>query len=246
MQQTRFKIRQGPVGLAGGPQDTVGMPAMTGRVLVLDTGRQHTSGHVTADIRPADDLDLPKCEFAFRLRMQAFYNGQGKRDIPPLPALAANPVIDEVVLKYQGKTSTASWLLDTGGKISLISTRQAQRLGLLDAEGAQRVKPILVLPVGGVGSMTMLPMYQIDRLVIPEVSGGSIVYAKVCVGVLDITYPDPETQTPRVFDGIFGSNLLCAAQRLPGLLPMGTKSVPFAKVVIDFSRGQVGLQLKQK
>ncbi len=246
LQQARFKIRQGSIGLPGGPQDTIGMPAMTGRVVVLDTGSQHASGHVPVDIRPAGALDLPECEFAFRLRMQDFNYGQDKRDIPPLPTLAANPMIDEVVLEHQGKMSTATWLLDTGSKISLISTQQARRLGLLDAEGKPRIKPIMVLPVGGVGSMTMLPMYRIDRLLIPEVSGRRIIYAQTCVGVLDITYPDPETQASRVFDGIFGSNLLCAAQRLPGLHPAGAKSVPFDKVVIDFSRKQVGLQLKQK
>ena len=62
---------------------------------------------------------------------------------------------------------------------------------------------------------------------------------------VDITYLDPETQGPRVLDGVFGFNLLCPTKRLPGMRPVTGSSTPFDKVVIDLSKPQVGLRLKQ-
>jgi hypothetical protein len=246
LELARFEIAQGSVGFTFDVQDVIGMPVMLGKVVVLETGRLSDSGQVAAQIRPFGDPNLLPCDFAFKLRMQQFNNIQDKRHVPPLPTLAANPVIDQVVLQHQGKTSTATWLLDTGGRISLISKRQAQRLGLLDTEGKQLARPVFSVAIGGVGRTTMMPMYQINRLVIPEVSGHKIMYVDACVGVHDITYTDPETQSPRVLDGVFGCNFFCPATRLPGLLPMGAISTPFEQVVIDFSKEQVGLRVQQK
>jgi len=240
----RFQIKQTMGRLMSSALDVIGMPAMVGRIVILDSGATNQLGHFAADIRAPGAAGIPAVHLGVKLRLHHFNNKQDPGHIPPLPVLAPNPVIDNVVLRHQGQTSRATWLFDTGGTISLISTRQAQRLGLLDAAGQERVKPAFSLPLGGIGDMTMISGYQIDRLVVPTVSGRNIVYVNARIGVHDITYTDPETKTPRTLDGVFGSNFLCASARMAGLLPSDTSETLFDKVVIDFPRGLLGLRLR--
>jgi hypothetical protein len=122
---------------------------------------------------------------------------------------------------------------------------QAQRLGLLDAAGKQLVTPAFVLPIGGIGKMTMIPGFQIDRLVVPTVTGRRLVYLNARIGVHDIIYTDPETQSPRTLDGVFGSNFLCASAKMDGPIRSDTSETQIDKVVIDFPQGLMGLRLRQ-
>ncbi len=240
----RFQIKQTMGSLMTAALDVIGMPAMVGRVVILDTGATNQLGHFAADIRAPGAPGIPPVHLGIKLRLHQFNNTQDPGHIPPLPVLAPNPVIDNVVLLHRGRTSRATWLFDTGGTISLISTRQAQRLGLVDAAGQELVKPAFSLPVGGIGHMTMIPGFQIDRLVVPTVSGRNVVYVNARIGVHDITYTDPETKTPRTLDGVFGSNFLCASARMAGLLPSDTSETLFDKVVVDFPKGLLGLRLR--
>lgn len=240
----RFEIKEGLGGLLGGTPDVIGMPVMMGRVVVLDTGATNEPGHFAADIRPPGDPSIPKVHLAVKLRLEAFSDPQDKRHIPPLPVLAPNPVIDNVILMHRGQTSRASWLFDTGGTISLISTRQAQRLGLVNAQGQSTIEPAFLLPVGGVGHMTQIRGYQIERLVVPMVNGRKLIYINARIGVHDIAYTDPKTKTSRTLDGVFGSNFLCASARMAGLLPSDTSETIFDKVVIDFPKELLGLRLR--
>lgn len=240
----RFQLKRSKVSLLSGSLDVIGMPAMMGRIVILDTGATNQLGYFAARILPAESSGIPPTHLGIKLRLQQFNNLRDPRHTPPLPILAPNPVIDKVLLQHRGKVSLATWLLDTGGTISLISTQQAQRLGLMDTNGEPRVKPAFSLPVGGVGQMTMIPGFQIDRLIVPTVTGRKIVYVNARIGVHDITYTDPETQQPRTLDGVFGSNFLCASARMGGLLPTDTSETIFDKVILNFPKGLLGLRLK--
>ena len=95
---------------------------------------------------------------------------------PPLPVLAYNPVIDNIVVDYNGHSSTGTWLLDTGGMISIVSAQQANKLGLVDANGEPLVTPDFVSNIGGVGGTVEIPGFQLDSLRVPTLSGFDIVY----------------------------------------------------------------------
>ena len=88
----------------------------------------------------------------------------------------------------------------------------------------------------------MIPVYRLDRLVIPDLSGQRIIYLNVCVGVHDIPCLDPQTKRPSAIDGVLGFNLLSTSNTLSGVTVAGN-GPPFDKVVIDLSRLQVGLKV---
>lgn len=218
----------------------IGMPAMMGRVVVLDTGATNDYGECAARLCAPEDPTIPQVQVGITLRLQAFCDLQDKRHVPPLPVVAPSPVIDKVMTQFQDKTSEATWLLDTGGTISLISTRQARRLGLLDAQGRSVFKPVISLPVGGVGQMTQIRVFRLDRLVVPTADGHALIYVNVHVGVHDITYTDPETKQQCTLDGVFGSNLLCASM---SLVTRDIRKTSFSEIVIDMPGQRLGLCL---
>lgn len=238
----RFKIR--PTALGSKGEGVLGMPVMAGKVVMIETNQAPPTGTLPTQIRTVDEANLPATSHVIILRMHNYSDLEDERLIPPFPSLAHNPVVDQVVLQHQGQTSTATWLLDTGGAMSLISKAQAQRLGLLDPNGAPCTKPLLSLPIAGVGRLTQMPIFQVDRLVLPEASGRKIVYTNLCLGVLDIKHTDPKTRKLHVLDGVLGSNLFCPAKRLPGLQSNTDYSIPFERIVIDFSTNQLRLHVK--
>ncbi len=239
--QARFKIKQRVGSMVSRVPAVVGMPAMEGRVVILDAGSTNEEGEFSARLCAPDDLTVPKSDVSIQLRFDHLFDIEDDRHIPPFPDVAPNPLIDEVVAQHQGKTSRATWLLDTGGMLSLVSTAQAKRLGLVDDRGQALVKPILFLPVGGVGHMTQIPIFQVDRVVVPTVTGGTLIYINVRLGVHDISCTDPKTKERHTLDGIFGSNLLCASTCL---MTRDIRKTAFSEIVIDMPKQQLGLCLQ--
>ena len=244
--RARFQIKATQAGLLSPAVDIIGMPALKGRVVVLDTAATNRLGYCAATVLPPGAPGIPAVHITVALRFQWFSNPRNPENIPPLPVMAPNPVIDNIVLHHHGKNSRATWLLDTGGTISLISTRQAKRLGILDRQGKPVIKPAFSLLVGGVGQPTTIPGYQFERLIIPLRNGRNLIFKNARLGVHDIHYTDGKTQTQRTLDGVFGINFLCASAKMVGLLPGDISETPFDKVVIDMPRAQLGLRLRAR
>ena len=143
-----------------GDLDVVGMPALIGRVAVMDlrdanagTGKIRT---VVLDGRTsAGRRGVPACARHVRLAFASFaaYTTITPATAQP-PTLAANPFIGPgpfasrstrggsavppIVVEHDGRRSTGSWLLDTGAATSMISRAQAERLGVRYVPGTDK------------------------------------------------------------------------------------------------------------
>lgn len=246
MGQGRFQVRRSAAGLLGEPLDVIGMPAMVGRVVVLDSGATNGLEYFAADVKRPDDPTIPQVHVEVALRLRSFFNPRDPDNVPPLPLVARNPVIDDVVLQRRGRTSRGQWLLDTGATMSLISVKQAARLGLTDEAGKPLVTPEFVLPIGGIGRMVQVPGFEVDRLVIPTLSGRNLVFKGARLGVHDIRFFDQNKRDVQTLDGVFGSNFLCASAKMQGLLPGDVSETMFDKVVIDLRRAVLGLRFGRR
>jgi len=243
--RARFQIKQAAAGLLGQGLDVIGMPVMLGRIVVLDAGATNRLGHFAATIKQPGESDIPKVHFKVALRLAQFSHPNNRQNIPPLPVMAPNPVIDGILMQYRGRASHGNWLLDTGATISLISRKQATQLGLMNAQGQPTKSPDFSLPLGGVGNMIQVPGFQIDRLIIPTKSGRRIVFLNARLGVHDISFFDESRQTMRTLHGVFGSNFLCASAKMQGLLPGDVANTVFDKIVIDLKAKILGFRLSQ-
>jgi hypothetical protein len=242
----RFQIKQSMAGILGEPLDIIGMPAMTGRVVVLDSGATNSLGYFSADIKNPGDPAIPRVDLVVVLRFKNFQNPNNPNNIPPLPVTARNPVIDNIVVDRKGMSSRGSWLLDTGATISLISVKQATRLGLTDRNGVPLVTPDFSLPIGGVGKMIQVPGFEIDKLTVPTRSGHNLVFKNARLGVHNIRYFDVQKKAFTTLDGVFASNFLCASAKMQSLIPTDVSKTIFDKIVIDMQRGVLGFRFLQR
>jgi predicted aspartyl protease len=121
---------------------------------------------------------------------------------------ASNFVQNNVSLASAGHTlSGQNFLLDTGSQITVISTAEAQALGL------DLTHPTTTLTVQGVGGAVTVPGFTLDTLSVPTSDGGTLTFTHVPVYVLD---------AGQGLDGILGMNLLNRASTLlitPGTHP---------------------------
>jgi len=234
--RARFQVKE-TGGLLGEAIDVIGMPGLFKSVVVLNTAATNDLGFCAAALKEPGDPSIPAPHVTIRLHLVDFANRKHPDNVPPLPVIAPNPVVDGLVLLHRGRQSKGNWLLDTGATISFISTRQARQLGI-----AEDQKPAFTLPVGGVGHMTTIPGYEIDRLVIPTLNDRNLVFTHVRLGVHDITYRDEQTQAARTLDGVFGSNFLCASAKMEGLLPADIHQTLIDKVIIDLPQATLGLR----
>lgn len=144
--------------LTGG-LDVVGMPAMKGRVVVLDPRPVDSLGatmlaHVL-DPR-LDRSRIPKVDRTVVLSRASFKRftrtepaGAEGPTMGDNPFVGPNPVaaqdksakpqadVPRIVATMNGKTTQGSWLLDTGAAASMISVEQAKALGITYAEGTE-------------------------------------------------------------------------------------------------------------
>ncbi len=257
----RVQVRRSDAALMGEAIDVMGMPVMAGKIFVLDSGATNEGGFFAACIKERGDPSIPKSDIVVSLRFENFLNTTNPKNKGPLPSLSFNPVIDNVVASYGGNSSRGNWLLDTGATVSLISTEQAQKLGLINKQGTPLVKQAFSLPIGGVGATVQVPGFEIDKLSIPAVSGSNLVFRKARIGVHDIKYFNEKTGKFATLDGVFGSNFLCASAKLEGFSPenifatifkndaswdIDIRETAFDKVVLDMETGRLGLDVKNK
>jgi hypothetical protein len=255
----RIQLRREGLSLLGEGIDVMGMPVMAGRVFVLDSGATNEAGFFAACIKERGDESIPESDIVVALRFENFLNTSNPRNKGPLPSLSYNPVIDNVVVSYRGKSSKGNWLLDTGATISFISSEQAQRLGLVDKRGTALVRKAFSLPLGGVGTMVDVPGFEVDRLTVPTLSGGDLVFHKARIGVHDVRYFDEEEGKFAVLEGVFGSNFLCASAKIEGFSAENVLAMifqqdasfdfdigrtAFDKIVLDMEKGLLGLDMK--
>ena len=162
-------------------------------------------------------------------------------------------------MRHNGKTSAASWLLDTGAAASIISTRQAAAVGITykpGTQGTDRAELLGVpkdkqftLTVGGIGGSKKSAGFFLDSMTIPTLEKDPLVYLGAPVLVLDITATDPATKQQVTIDGVLGMNYLVASARVSeGLLPdIGNLTEgPYDWVVFDEPAGVLGLQLRRE
>jgi hypothetical protein len=241
----RVQVKKSAAGLLGEPIDVIGMPVMVGNVAVLNSGATNSLGYFAADIKRANDPELPVADFKVALRPKKFVNPENRENIPPLPVLSDNMVIDSVVVSLGANHSEGTWLLDTGATVSMISTKQARKLGLTDDSGRPLKEVVFTVPVGGIGQMEMINGFEIDKLIIPTTGRNKLVFKKARVGVQDIKYFDAEKKTEVVIDGILGSNFLCASAKMDNLLPSDISQTPFDNIIIDLRNDTLGFDLRE-
>ncbi len=157
----------------------------------------------------------------------------------PVPVSKAPvPFVMGVTLENDGRKATAGLALDTGGAVSLISTKLARELGLdLD-------HPEMTAPLMGVGNgAAEVKGYWLTSMTVPTVGGEPLVYRHVPYFVADV----------EGVDGTLGANLLIPSIDInlsANLLesnPMAVLSTikrgvtPFSRIVLDLPNKHLGL-----
>ena len=237
----RFQVKQYYAGpWPDEPIDILGVPVMAGKTAVLDSGATNNLEYFSADIKEANDPAIPDVDFKLALRFEKYIIPEDSRNIPPLPVLAYNPVIDNIAVEYNGITSTGTWLFDTGAMISAISTAQSFELGLTDADGEPIVTPDFYVDIGGIGGSVLVPGFQIDNLIIPTLCGYNLVFNNARITVHDVGIFDETTGEFIILDGILGSNFLCATINL---VTWDISATPFDRIVIDTQNALLGFDV---
>ena len=229
-------------GLLAEPYDLLGMPVMFGKTVVFNTRAPSNLEYFTARIKEPNDPAIPEVDFEVPIRFEKYVMPNDPRQIPPLPVLAYNPVIDDIIIEDSNYASIGTFLFDTGGSISLISEAQAMNLGLIDSNGVPVREPDYSVPIGGIGEGDSVEVlgYIIDQLIVPTLNGYNLVYLNARVGVLDISVLDEVTGEPITLDGIFGSNFLVATM---DMATWDLADTPFENVVLDTRRAVLGFDV---
>jgi len=225
---------------SGAPIDVLGIPVMAGKAVILHPGATNHLEYFDADIKEPNEPRLPIADFHIPLRFERYIMPENPHNIPPLPVLAYNPVIDNITAEHNGFTSTGSWLFDTVGMVSLISVAQGAALGLTDHNGEPTGTADFWLPIGGIGGQVNVPGFEIDNLIIPTLNGYNLVFNHPRIGVHDIGVYDAQTQKYIMLDGVFGSNFLCATMNLTTWELAGTA---FDWLVLDTQNAILGFDV---
>lgn len=148
--------------------DVLGMPALEGKVVVIDARPVNTFGDTlrtyvygpragfnagrdrqNPGIPPTDrHVELSYVDFARFTRVEPAGaprpTGAGNPFIGPNPFAATPQTIPPAVAAHNGKKTSGSWLLDTGAVASMISTRQAAAIGIRYHPGTEdTMSPVL-------------------------------------------------------------------------------------------------------
>lgn len=227
------------------PLDILGMPVMAGKTVVLYPSPTNEIDFFVAETKEPNDTTIPAADFNVPLRFEKYINPGlvGEFHTPPLPALAYNPVIDNIVMEYGNKSTTATFVLDTGATISLMSVAKAADLGLTDEYGTPIVPPDFNTAISGIGGEVEIDGYQIDNLILPTLNGYNLVYNNARIFVHDISILDEDTNEFITIDGIFGSNFLCASAKLLFGFPVDLAETPYTHIVIDTQKGLLGFDV---
>ena len=242
----RFQVSREYVEWPSEPLDVLGIPLMAGRVAVLkpitdfNIFGESELMYFRADIKDANDPNIPATDFQVALRFEKYINKSNSLNIPPLPVLAYNPVIDNVIVEYNGVSSTGNLLFDTGGSISVISIAQGVKLGLVDTNGDPIVPMDFSMLIGGIGGEVEIPGFIIDKLSVPTLNGFNLVFLNARICVHDIGVLDEDSGEFIILDGIFGDNFICASMSME---TWDISTTPFDNIVIDTRRGLLGFDV---
>ncbi len=258
--------------LAMGDLDIAGMPAMAGKIVVMDprdvnamTDKIRTFVY---DPKTVQIGQVPKTSEHVKLTYVSFA-GFTKISPPtaPGPVIGWNPMIGPnpfanradrtpgISWTHAGKSGTGMWLLDTGSAVSMISRKKAAELGITYVPGTDgTAQPKLsaaagqkqfVMTVGGIGGSKKSAGFFLDRLVIPTMEGKGIVFDHAPVLVADITVTDAKGNA-FTLDGVLGMNFLVASAMVDenSVVPdIGQMTAgAFKWIVIDHHAGWLGVE----
>lgn len=282
-QDIGYPVTFGPVRLQiGGIGDPlmdgiVGMAAMRNLVAVLDLRPEvFRPGRVrTYVLDPRKDRDrIPKMDRHVMLSYASSARfGHIEPAGAPAPAGAEVPFVGpspyaladgsknskddapEVVVTFNGRQSSGSWLFDTGAFVSVISRRQARNLGVIYAERTEGSRsPKLdgvpagdqfVYAISGVGGERIAAGLFLDALILPTREGDPIIYRKAPVLVHDFTVVAPDVgQESVTIDGMLAMNYFVGSFHMNGAEASPTIDSPYEFVVFDAAAGTLGLRLK--
>ena len=131
--------------------------------------------------------------------VESILSGGDLSDNPSTPTLVAGAVFVDLDVTENGISREADVFFDTGAQVTVLSETFASRLGF----DAQLDAPDFSVPIlGAGGSLTEVPGFVLDELVLPA-SGGAFRATDVPVVVLDV--PDPRGTS--TVDGILGTNV---------------------------------------
>lgn len=157
----------------------------------------------------------------------------------PVPVTKSSlPFVSGVLLTHFGRSARVSLLVDTGGGMSLLSTRVARRLGL------NMNQPPLTAFVQGVGKGgVQLKGDWVARAVLPTLRGGPLVYNRVPFFISDIAGIDGtigvNMLVPSIYIDMNMTNLMANPLAMLGNMKNGP--MPFKRIIIDLPRRQLGL-----
>lgn len=247
--------------LTGG-MDVAGMPAIFGKVIVMDVRPVNTMmDKIKTSLEDPKSANIPVCDVEVPLTPVSFTRftrltpaqSAGPAQVPN-PMIGPNPFDKNdkskgVQLAFNGKSTSTTMLLDTGAACSMISIAVAKELGVTD-DGHKLVGPPakeqFTMTVGGIGGQKTARGFYLDTLILPTRKGDPIRYLKAPVLVADISVTDPKTKEVYTLGGVFGMNFLVASAEITGgLLPdIGALSEgAYSHVIVDQPRNVLGLKL---
>ena len=261
----------GLMDMLTGGLDVVGMPAIKGRVIVMDPRPVDSFGDtMRAGLFSPRDAKIPRTDRHIAVSYASF---DRFTRIEPTgatgPTQARNPFIGPsptgdgkappVLLMHNNQRTTGSWLLDTGAA-SMISTKHAAALGVTYLEATEGTdKPKLrgapeqeqfTITIGGIGGARKAAGFFVDTLVLPTRENDPLVYRKAPVLVTDITVTDEKTGQSITLDGVLGMNFFVASAFVEesALMPdiRNMTAGPFEWIVFDEPAGMLGVKLKRK
>jgi hypothetical protein len=225
--------------LALGDMDIVGMPAIAGKIVVLDPKDVNSMSDkirtfvYDAKTAVSDHAPIPQTNQHVKLTYVSFsqFTKTSPAGAQP-PTMWANPMIGpnplnsagdqsrSMIVSEHGKNSSGSWLLDTGAAASMISRHQAAALGVTyvagtDGTGHPKLDGVpadrqFVMSVGGIGGIKKSAGFFLDKLTVPTIEGPPITFVHAPVLVCDITVTDSAGKS-FTLDGVFGMNFLVAS-----------------------------------
>ena len=242
----RLMVRQNMSGddILSEPFDLLGMPVMFGKTVVFNTRAPSNLEYFSARIEEPNDPNIPASDFEVPVRFEKYVMPDDPRQIPPLPVLAYNPVIDNITIEDENNSSLGSFLFDTGAQLGLISVAQAANLGLVDPNGVPIIEPDFAMPIGGIGEEGAVEIagYMIDRLIVPTLQGYNLVYLNARVGVQDVSILDEVTGELITLDGVFGSNFIIATMNMDS---WDLADTPFDNVIFHTQKGVLGFDVNE-
>ena len=261
--------------LTGG-LDVVGMPAIKGRVIVIDPKPVDTFGdtmRVQLLDPKKDRKNIPRVDRTVRLSHASFARftrtepaGAKGPDLADNPFIGPSPTavgkakgnVPPIVVTLNGKQSSGTWLFDTGAAASMISSEQAKKLGVTYAPGTEGTDAAklngapadqqFTFTIGGIGGQRKAVGFYLDTLTLPTREPDGIVYKRAPVIVADITVIDENTQEKITLDGVLGMNYFVASANVQqaGLMPDINNLTVGAYEAIVFDEPAATLGLKLK